>query len=310
MANKQLDILLNQLNGSGLQQKDMPLFQIISELIKQVKKIDNLASAGGGGSSIITNNITQEYTIIQELSEDGGSEGLIIPGTPGPAGAAGSIGPAGPTTIGPMGIDGDDGEDGYPIPGATGIQGLQGIQGPAGPPTIGPMGLDGEDGEPSYITFIGNSGGDGGSTPFELITSTVIGGAVANVPFIDLGDYSEILVLCRLVTKSASSVATVQVSNDNGATYLTTSGDYILVPTTGVEANLVGIPTNNTNTTAARTGICHIFNFNSSDIKIVGLTSRSEACIIPTTTPMNALRIVASLPGNLTGGTIYIYGKQ
>lgn len=84
-----LDKLLNQLNGTGLQQKDMPLFQVISELIKRLKALDTTVSgisSGTGGSPVI-NNITNITQMLDMFSDSGGGEEPMI--VPGPAGTGG-----------------------------------------------------------------------------------------------------------------------------------------------------------------------------------------------------------------------------
>lgn len=124
-----LSRLQSQLQTSGLQQKDNPLFQVISQLIASLKqiqddilgKVKSTPSSGGGTTNIITSGI----------------------GTPG--------------------ADGIDGNDGVGIPGATGPQG------PAGPASsavgmIGPPGQDGLDGGDSIIMIGSASSGGGGTT--------------------------------------------------------------------------------------------------------------------------------------------------
>ncbi len=75
-----LDRLLNQLNGTGLQQKDMPLFQVIQELIKRLKKLEAQinSSGGGGGSSSVINNITNIQQMLDVFSGDNVSEPDIV----------------------------------------------------------------------------------------------------------------------------------------------------------------------------------------------------------------------------------------
>lgn len=147
-----LDRLLSQLNTSGLQQKDNPLYQVIAELIRQVKRVDNETTTSSG--TVIT-NLTEisQFIDLAGNSGDGDSESFIVPGQKGDtgsAGAAGSTGATGPLTLGPIGLNGEDGEDGFPIPGNPGAAGSQGIQGIAGPVTLGPMGMDGDDGEDGF----------------------------------------------------------------------------------------------------------------------------------------------------------------
>lgn len=189
-----LDRLLSQLNTSGLQQKDNPLYQVIAELIKQVKRVD---SETIGSSSTSITNLTEISQFIDLSGSGGDGDGEIGPpgprGADGAAGINGSTGAAGPLTLGPMGLNGEDGEDGFPIPGNQGIQGvqgIQGIQGVAGPLTLGPMGMDGEDGEDGFPIPgpIGATGatGTGGITTLRTTGNQTInaGGSV----FTDITD--------------------------------------------------------------------------------------------------------------------------
>lgn len=132
-----LDRLKSQLMTSGLQQKDQPLFQVISSLIDALRQLEGQLT--GQITEIIDNSITN------------------IPSNSG-------LG-----SVGMDGIDGQDGEDGLSITGPQGVQGIQGIQGiqgtPGGPPGIqGMPGIDGNDGvDIEYISI--DSSGSGGSSP-------------------------------------------------------------------------------------------------------------------------------------------------
>lgn len=149
---KSQDRLLGQLNSTGLQNKDTPLYQVIAELIKRLKELESSTASGtssGAGSTTVIG--ATGLMGPPGLSGDDGEDGMIGPSGPkGIDGISNIAGPAGPITIGPMGINGQDGEDGFPIPGNQGIQGPIGNTGPAGPLTIGPMGMDGMDGEDGY----------------------------------------------------------------------------------------------------------------------------------------------------------------
>lgn len=95
-----LDRLQSQLLNSGLQQKDMPLYQVINTLIQatrdSLRQIEVLVSASSGSSS-----------------NEQGIQGLPgIPGFDGIDGEMGFIGPMGLTgPIGPTGLMGPPGYD-------------------------------------------------------------------------------------------------------------------------------------------------------------------------------------------------------
>ena len=151
-----LDRLQSQLLTSGLQEKNFPLYQVISQLIGFLRQtIDETAIAiseggSGGGTTIIQNQIQQ--LMMLDANDD---YGLIIPG---PAGIDGIIGKDG--TAGPPGMPGDDGEPGdyyLPMPGPQGNQGVTGAGGPVGPMMVP---NDGEDGDSAHVLLQNfNNGG-------------------------------------------------------------------------------------------------------------------------------------------------------
>ena len=342
-----LDQLLARLNISGLQGKNTPLYEVIAELIKIVRKLANNvnsgSSGGGGGSSVI--NITEIAQFLSSSDGDGGGDGEVIPGPRGLDGATGSQGPAGNPTLGPMYLDPGDPEEPMVIPGPKGDTGASGASGAAGPPTLGPMSLEPElpDDPPIIPGPKGDTGntGDTGATgatgpqsigfmlaedgdkeelpqmvfppglsPWEFITSQIVAGAT-NYDFTNLGGYSEILVLIDGVTRSGAVVSQLRVSTDNGATFLSTSGDYITISTAGVETNLTGVAFFTTAATAARSGWITIMGFNQSVAPKVALApaNPSPAYFIPTTTAFNAVRVTVSA-GTQDAGTIYVYGRK
>lgn len=142
------DRLLSQLNTSPTAVKDAALWQVIKQLIKRIRDLEDLIG-GGSTTTNITNEIIQQFITGGDIGS--GDDGAMGPqGIRGIDGAIGTGGPAGPITVGPMGLNGEDGEDGFPIPGNIGLTGPQGIQGPQGPVTVGPMGMNGEDGEDGF----------------------------------------------------------------------------------------------------------------------------------------------------------------
>lgn len=221
-------------------------------------------------------------------------------------GAAGSLGPAG--GVGPPGYDGDQGEDAPIVPGPQGIQGATGATGavgPAGPVTIGPMGIDGDPGEDGFP--IPAPSGSGSNPEWVLLASRALSGQ-AQEDFTGLAGYSEFMVLCVNVVKSANVIIQLRVSIDNGATYLAASGDYVTVATTGVPTNNTGIDIHNTTATAARSGMVNIFGANVAAPKVSRGSGTAPNAYIITTSVINALRVIPT-SGNLNTGDIYVYGK-
>lgn len=86
------DRLLTQLNTSGLQVKDNPLYQVIKQLIGIIKDLESVigGGSGGGGGSSVTNYITNIQQVLS--SEDGGGGNGGEMGPPGVAGISGANG--------------------------------------------------------------------------------------------------------------------------------------------------------------------------------------------------------------------------
>ena len=155
-----VDRLKAQLLGSGLQQQNTPLFQVINQLIDAVRQIcqvtqQEIDDIGGGGSG--PPSIINTTTILGTPYFDSGAEGDGESGPPGPAGIDGIQGPQGSPGIGIPGLDGEDGIDGETGP--QGPPGLTGGQGPIGLPGMaGIDGIDGEQGEMGIPGPIGPTG--------------------------------------------------------------------------------------------------------------------------------------------------------
>lgn len=164
-----------------------------------------------------------------------------------------------------------------------------------------------------FLNGLGNwavpSVSGGGAWTFIGTSAPVAG---SNVDFTNLSGYNEILAICRLITADASAIRYLSVSTDNGGTFLTSSGDYINVDVSGVEANDVSIAFHGTPTASARTGWIIISNFNVATYPKTAFApiraASVNSCIIPTTSALNAVRFRLSA-GTFTGGNLYLFGR-
>lgn len=239
--------------------------------------------------------------------EDGADGDPGPPGPPGPVGATGASGPAGPVTLGPMGLDGIDGDDGMSIPGPPGPTGATGPSGPMGPPAyafIYEDGVVGDDGMPGPP---GPAGSSGSGSDWALVASQTISAGTAQYDFTGLAGYNSLLVIYYNVVRSGSTTGYLQVSSNNGSSFLSTSGDYVGIDALGQLTNLVGVPFYSNASTASRSGACLIYGFDVAQPKIVW-TTYTPSLFIPSATAFNAVRITQS-SGTMTSGNIYIYGK-
>lgn len=134
---------------------------------------------------------------------------------------------------------------------------------------------------------------------------------VTNVEFTDLEDYSEIIVIFRGITCSGAAQRMVQFSTDNGSSWDTTTSNYVILSAAGVESNpsVAGIFPHSTGSTAARSGVIHIRQFNKATLKPVLNTQQGRAEIIVNTTAFDALRLITHNGDNMTAGSAVVLGR-
>jgi hypothetical protein len=149
-----------------------------------------------------------------------------------------------------------------------------------------------------------------GSAPWSLVTSFALSGA-ASYNVTGLASYTDIRVLVLDVTFGSSSQTQIQVSTDNGSTFLTASGDYRNIAGNGALANDTRLLPYSGSHTAARGGECAISGWNLTAPKVSRAVFFSVDSvylrIIPVASALNALQISASV--DFTGGTAYVYGR-
>ncbi|MEY9717849.1 hypothetical protein ABIA22_000339 [Sinorhizobium fredii] len=131
---------------------------------------------------------------------------------------------------------------------------------------------------------------------------------VSQVDFTNLGEFSEILLLGRLVTLGTSGTRNFQVGADNGSSFFSTSGDYQSVSTAGAETPGTSLAMHATASTLGRTFWARIANFNQARLKPVDLLSGTPG-LITQAAAMNAVRILPSAGGSITGGSLRIFGR-
>lgn len=157
-------------------------------------------------------------------------------------------------------------------------------------------------------------GGGGNAGLWQLAAAVPVTTAVASVDVTGLAGATDILVITRNLTRSASAADILYVSTNNGASFYNTSGDYIAVTEgAGTEASTTGIGMFTTNTTGARSSSAFIYGANVTGAPrlIMGngqTTTQQRLFVADTTNPINAVRIAPNT-GNLTAGTVYVFKK-
>lgn len=134
---------------------------------------------------------------------------------------------------------------------------------------------------------------------------------VPEVDFTNLDQYSELMVVARGITKSVSGTLNMRVSDDNGSTFYSTSGDYQTISTAGSASNTTSLTLHTTSATAARSAIIQIAAFNLDTVKPVLAPTASSilAQLVTQQLGMNAIRLFPSAGGNFTAGSIHLFGR-
>lgn len=137
--------------------------------------------------------------------------------------------------------------------------------------------------------------------------------AVGNVGITGLSSYTDVLIIARSVTKSVATPLVLQVSVDNGSSYYSTSGDYILTSTAGAESNQSHfgqiIPGA---ITAARTGTISVFGMKVSGVPKMSqqtVANNGAHFLVASLLAINAIRAIPTGGGNLTGGQIFVMAR-
>lgn len=151
-----------------------------------------------------------------------------------------------------------------------------------------------------------------GPKPWTLAASWTYSSDVTSVAFTNLGAYSEIMVFLRQVTTSTAVSRHIQVSSNNGSSYYSGATDYPTMSVAGAEANATAIVPHGTAATAAKTCACTIAAWNLAAIKLVqrhNLVADPVPQFVAQALAMDALQVLLSGAGNLTGGNIYVFGR-
>lgn len=137
-----------------------------------------------------------------------------------------------------------------------------------------------------------------------------VDGAKANIDFIGLASFNELLVIARGLSNGTSGGRRLRVSTDNGSTFYSTSGDYITIDPSGVESNTDFFATHSTFTTAPRDLLAHILNTKGVAKYCSFQASTSmQSLFLASSSDINAIRVYNSGGGNMTAGTVRVYAR-
>lgn len=227
-----LDRLKTQLMTAGIQQENMALFQVISQLIDYLRNISvqtQTAISGGSGSPGLTGAsylTTEKEPSLPNSKQEIAGSGIQFNDVGGRRTIRTAI---------PIGLDsiGEDGTDGFPgIPGRNGIQGI---------PGIGIDGLDGEDGESFPVPGpIGNTGPMGAPGTSGISGSKVVSfTAQTSVNVVhNFNAYPVVQVLEGLTLYIPLDVVH-NSANDFTVTFTSATSGYILASIGGVSTTVI-----------------------------------------------------------------------
>lgn len=150
-----------------------------------------------------------------------------------------------------------------------------------------------------------STSGVGDWTQAAIWDHAISGDTASPIPFTGLAGATEIMIVARNITKSVSQATVIQVSADNGATYRTTSGDYVTSSGGGAESNSTSIALL-TASTGVRTGMAHIMTAKLNPQQVVGGNDNRHQ-VVAAIGAINALQVASAGAANFTGGTIRIY---
>lgn len=159
------------------------------------------------------------------------------------------------------------------------------------------------------ITIAASGGGGGGGTAWTLVDEWVhsVDGNIASFE-VDVAGYSEAMVVVDDVTAASSSIRRTRVSTDSGASFFSSSGDYVEVPSTGAVSNRDSASRISASSTAARSLVTRFLNLEGAvkSISTSGLWSFSY--FVGDTDPITDIQ-VSSDGNNMTGGAIHVYAR-
>lgn len=161
------------------------------------------------------------------------------------------------------------------------------------------------------LEFYTPATGGGGSSSWTLAGSWTHSGDVASVEFTGLAPASELLLIAYNLTLSGTSTSIRwRVSTDNGASYFSTSGDYIRVTgTSGNQGPLdsMFLTSSATGSTRWLSGV--ILNSGVTDGPKLGIPNTGEevAFIADNSNDIDAVQL--SCTANLTGGSAFVYKR-
>lgn len=150
------------------------------------------------------------------------------------------------------------------------------------------------------------------SNNWQLIEDFTISSAIANRT-VDVSAYDEVMAVCYNVVTSVSGFRGIRVSTDGGATYRSTSGDYVVMSPSGVPSNDTIVTFHTTSATAARGGVVELLGIRGNNapkvMKSTNTTFNPSGLFLQSNNPITNIQYINSTGGNFTSGRLITYGR-
>lgn len=127
----------------------------------------------------------------------------------------------------------------------------------------------------------------------------------------DVTGYTDIMVVTVGVTHSIAAIMRCTLSVDGGATFYTTSGDYVNLASSGAATGTIALsPAGNTTTVNARSGNLSLYGIDVNNAaKVIEGNTQADQQFVGSLAPITTLRFSNSAAGNMNGGTTYVFAR-
>jgi len=133
-----------------------------------------------------------------------------------------------------------------------------------------------------------------------------------NVTMVDannLGDYKELIVICKDISTSASVLRLLQLSTNNGVSYFSGATDYTLLANTGTLTNRNNAASHVRTNNGQRTIFMRLPTNIDGAIKVIQ-SNEGNVIFQASNAKVDAVRLLLSAAGNITGGSMMILGLR
>lgn len=159
--------------------------------------------------------------------------------------------------------------------------------------------------------------GAGGAAPWTqrgLWSHAVSGNTAAPIDFTGLTSYSDLMVVGWDLTTSASVRRNIRLSDDNGSTFYSTTGDYIIIDGNGgqTDSTVMSVAPTGAAASSGQIGIVLLLQgagLSQQDRFDSTNNAQGQRIFVASASPINAIRVDLTSAGNFTGGTIRVFTR-